>query len=94
MHSLAKSSLNPIEKKLRGIYSTTKERHEREVSTSNLVQILIQEATDLANLVCLNPSRNSRLVLMNPVRQECTLGGLLGTEREWIDLSNLYNSVK
>ena len=52
MQSLAKSSLNPIEKKLRGIYSTTKERHEREVSTSNLVQILIQEATDLANLVC------------------------------------------
>jgi len=59
MHSLAKSSLNPIEKKLRGIYSTTKERHEREVSTSNLVQILIQEATDLANLVCPKPSRNS-----------------------------------
>ena len=53
MQSLAKSSLNPIEKKLRGIYSTTKERHEREVSTSNLVQILIQEATDLANLVSL-----------------------------------------
>jgi len=44
-------SLNPIEKKLKGIYSNNKERNEREVSTSNLVQMLIQEATDLNNLV-------------------------------------------
>lgn len=51
--SLAKSALNPIEKKLKGIYipNTVKERHEREVSTSNLVQMLIQEATDITNLV-------------------------------------------
>ena len=83
MHSLAKSSLNPIEKKLRGIYSTTKERHEREVSTSNLVQILIQEATDLANLVSLETffSRLG-LVFTNLDRQECTLDGLLGTKRD------------
>ena len=53
---LAKQALNPIEKKLKGIYSTnTKERIEREVSTSNLVQMLIQEATDLGNLVSLHP---------------------------------------
>ena len=49
---LAKNALNPIEKKLKGIYSTSKERQEREISTSNLVQMLIQEATDFANLVC------------------------------------------
>ncbi|KAF8961112.1 hypothetical protein BDZ97DRAFT_1664899 [Flammula alnicola] len=50
--ALAKSALNPIEKKLKGIYSPYKvrERHEREMSTSNLVQMLIQEATDLTNL--------------------------------------------
>jgi len=45
-------ALQPIEKKLKGIYSNnSKERNEREVSTSNLVQMLIQEATDLSNLV-------------------------------------------
>lgn len=81
MQSLAKSSLNPIEKKLRGIYSTTKERHEREVSTSNLVQILIQEATDLANLVCVQRFfTRLGLVFINFDRQECILDGLLGTE--------------
>jgi len=57
--ALAKSALNPIERKLKGIYSpknspnNVRERHEKEVSTSSLVQMLIQEATDLSNLVCL-----------------------------------------
>ena len=84
MQSLAKSSLNPIEKKLRGIYSTTKERHEREVSTSNLVQILIQEATDLANLVSFRSflTRFGLVFFINLDRQECILDGLLGTKRE------------
>jgi serine/threonine-protein kinase ATR len=50
---LAKGALNPIEKKLKGIYSTSKERQEKEISTSNLVQMLIQEATDPSNLVSL-----------------------------------------
>lgn len=50
---LAKNALSPIEKKLKGVYSTSKERQlqEKEISTSNLVQMLIQEATDPANLV-------------------------------------------
>lgn len=50
---LAKNALQPIEKKLKGLYSTaSKERGaEREISTSNLVQMLIQEATSPANLV-------------------------------------------
>ncbi|KAG5654241.1 hypothetical protein H0H81_005928 [Sphagnurus paluster] len=52
LRSLAKGALNPIEKKLKGIYSTSKERQEREISTNNLVQMLIQESTDSANLVC------------------------------------------
>jgi len=51
LRSLAKNALNPIEKKLRCIYTASKERSEKEISTSNLVQILIQEATDDCNLV-------------------------------------------
>lgn len=47
---LAKTALNSIEKKLRGIHRTSKDRVEKEVSISNLVQMLIQEATDNANL--------------------------------------------
>ncbi|KAG0703892.1 hypothetical protein DFH29DRAFT_981716 [Suillus ampliporus] len=58
----AKSALRPIERKLKGLYSPTnvKERtyggitrggeDEREISTSNLVQMVIQEAIDNANL--------------------------------------------
>ncbi|EGO27933.1 hypothetical protein SERLADRAFT_414152 [Serpula lacrymans var. lacrymans S7.9] len=55
LRHLAKNALNPIEKKLKGIYSTSKERHEKEISTSNLVQMLIQEATDSANLAKMYP---------------------------------------
>ena len=52
LRMLAKNALNPIEKKLKGIYSASKEKPEKEISTSNLVQMLIQEATDPVNLVC------------------------------------------
>ncbi|KAH7931163.1 hypothetical protein BV22DRAFT_1052917 [Leucogyrophana mollusca] len=55
LRHLAKNALLPIEKKLKGIYSTSKERHEKEISTSNLVQMLIQEATDDANLAKMYP---------------------------------------
>ncbi|KAG6850186.1 hypothetical protein H0H93_016614 [Arthromyces matolae] len=55
LRMLAKNALNPIEKKLKGIYSTSKERQEREISTSNLVQMLIQEATDDFNLARMYP---------------------------------------
>lgn len=48
---LAKNALNPIEKKLRGIYTSNGIGHPREISTNNLVQMVIQEATDPANLV-------------------------------------------
>ena len=47
---LAKTALSSIEKKLRGIHRTSRDRVEKEVSTSNLVQMLIQEASDNANL--------------------------------------------
>ncbi|KAJ4479010.1 hypothetical protein J3R30DRAFT_3881305 [Lentinula aciculospora] len=57
LRSLAKNSLKGIEKKLRGHYRPTPEKHayEKEVSTSNLVQLLIQEATDTANLARMYP---------------------------------------
>ena len=48
---LARNALKPIEKKLNGVHMMNKEKVEKEVSTSTLVQILIQEATDNANLV-------------------------------------------
>jgi serine/threonine-protein kinase ATR len=51
---LATNALKPIERKLKGIYSTSKEKHDKEISTSNLVQMLIQEATNPANLVSLH----------------------------------------
>ncbi|KAI0307055.1 hypothetical protein B0F90DRAFT_1807754 [Multifurca ochricompacta] len=47
---LAKTALSSIEKKLRGVYRASRDRVEKEVPTSNLVQMLIQEATDNANL--------------------------------------------
>jgi serine/threonine-protein kinase ATR len=51
--SLAKTALSKIENKLKGIYvpGTAKERSLTEITTTNLVQLLIQEATDDANLV-------------------------------------------
>ncbi|KAJ3818475.1 hypothetical protein EV361DRAFT_810329 [Lentinula raphanica] len=57
LKSLAKNSLKGIEKKLRGHYRPTPEKHayEKEVSTSNMVQLLIQEATDNANLARMYP---------------------------------------
>ncbi|KAJ4486427.1 latcripin-1 [Lentinula lateritia] len=57
LRSLAKNSLKGIEKKLRGHYRPTPEKHayEKEVSTSNLVQLLVQEATDIANLARMYP---------------------------------------
>ncbi|KAJ6615603.1 hypothetical protein B0H10DRAFT_2220252 [Mycena sp. CBHHK59/15] len=62
LRMLGKNALSPIERKLKGVYapSAGKERHERalgekEISTGNLVQMLIQEATDLANLAKMYP---------------------------------------
>lgn len=51
MKTIGKRLLAPIDKKFKGIYSTGKDRAERELSTTGLVQILIQEATDVHNLV-------------------------------------------
>ncbi|KAJ7156082.1 hypothetical protein C8R43DRAFT_884346 [Mycena crocata] len=59
LRSLGKNALNPIERKLKGLYTaaSSKERHagEKEISTGNLVQMLMQEATDLANLAKMYP---------------------------------------
>lgn len=54
LRKLAKNALLPIERKLRGLYmkeTNHNDRKEKEVSISNLVQMLIEEATDLRNLV-------------------------------------------
>ncbi|OSX59349.1 hypothetical protein POSPLADRAFT_1048687 [Postia placenta MAD-698-R-SB12] len=61
LRTLAKDALKPIDKKLRGIYTTSRERPERETSTSSLVQMLIQESTDLANLGRMYPGWSSWL---------------------------------
>ncbi|KAK7062299.1 Serine/threonine-protein kinase atr [Favolaschia claudopus] len=60
LRMLGKNALKPIEQKLKGLYvsPTFKDRAaagEKEVSTGNLVQMLIQEATDLANLAKMYP---------------------------------------
>ena len=54
LRKLAKNALYPIERKLRGHYFKESNRHERrdkEVSTADLVQMLIEEATDMKNQV-------------------------------------------
>ncbi|KAI0254821.1 hypothetical protein BJV78DRAFT_1273863 [Lactifluus subvellereus] len=55
IRELAKNALSAIEKKLRGMHRTGRDRVEKEVSTSNLVQMLIQEATDRVNLAKMYP---------------------------------------
>ncbi|EJD01349.1 uncharacterized protein FOMMEDRAFT_111106 [Fomitiporia mediterranea MF3/22] len=58
LRNLAKTALTPIERKLRGMYSKDTNRNDRkdkEISTSNLVQMLIEEATDLRNLSKMYP---------------------------------------
>ncbi|KAJ7799470.1 kinase-like domain-containing protein [Mycena leptocephala] len=58
LRMLGKNALNPIERKLKGLYmaASSKERAaDKEVSTGNLVQMLIQEATDMANLAKMYP---------------------------------------
>ncbi|KAJ6515319.1 hypothetical protein C8R45DRAFT_1139488, partial [Mycena sanguinolenta] len=58
LRMLGKNALSPIERKLKGLYvpASSKERvADKEVSTGNLVQILIQEATDTANLAKMYP---------------------------------------
>lgn len=48
---LARNALEPIQNKLKGRYQISLEKPKKEVSTSNLVQMLIQEATNGENLV-------------------------------------------
>ncbi|KAJ7893431.1 hypothetical protein B0H14DRAFT_2684894 [Mycena olivaceomarginata] len=52
LRMLGKNALSPIERKLKGLYQRLAEK---EVSTGNLVQMLIQEATDTANLAKMYP---------------------------------------
>ena len=76
LRMLAKNALNPIEKKLKGIYSTSKEKPEKEISTSNLVQMLIQEATDPLNLVCGCTISRTKLTAIASGQDVSWMGGL------------------
>ena len=51
LRALAKEAMHPIQKKLQGVYTHGKERHERQMTTDFLVEVLIQEATSVTNLV-------------------------------------------
>ena len=65
---LAKNALDPIEKKLSGIYTSNGIGHPREISTNNLVQMVIQEATDPANLVRqVDPLRMRRTLIFRTI---------------------------
>ncbi|KZT71549.1 hypothetical protein DAEQUDRAFT_111495 [Daedalea quercina L-15889] len=55
LRKLALDALSPIAKKLNGIYTTGRDRPEKETSTSNLVEMLIREASDNANLARMYP---------------------------------------
>ena len=93
LRHLAKNALRPIERKLRGVYSPSNIKswnhsgsggsgadEEREISTSNLVEMLIQEATAARNLVHYSVPF-SLGYLRWCCRPRCILGGLLGIER-------------
>jgi serine/threonine-protein kinase ATR len=87
LRMLATSALNPIGKKLSGIYSSSKEKQEKEISTSNLVQMLIQEATNPANLVlCLSHVLRSEARSHPITSGRCILGGLLGINLKDADM--------
>jgi serine/threonine-protein kinase ATR len=80
---LARSSLNAIERKLKGLY--TKGSHRNAISTeawstSNLVELLIQESMDLANLVGFAFLSLSSVLQTDGCcsRQECILVGQVG----------------
>ncbi|KAI0092138.1 hypothetical protein BDY19DRAFT_928481 [Irpex rosettiformis] len=55
LKALAKNALKPIGKKLKGIYTFGPEKVEKEVTTSTLVQLLIEEATDIGRLAKMYP---------------------------------------
>lgn len=82
--SLARNALLPIERKLKGIYSRSsskeKDKQQKEVSTSNLVQLLIQEATDDANLVSNSRCHDVYSSIELFCRRRCILAGRRGTE--------------
>ena len=74
---LAKNALDPIEKKLSGIYTSSGIGHPKEISTNNLVQMVIQEATDPGNLVCQTDPLVMRQTLTSRITGEDVSG--LGT---------------
>lgn len=100
LRHLAKNALRPIERKLRGVYSPSniKSRNhggsggsssgeEREISTNNLVEMLIQEAIDGANLVCDSGPFFSPLVCV------VAYGSVAGQDVSWMGCVALKGDV-
>ena len=87
LRNLAKNALNPIEKKLQGIYTSGEGREgwqaEKAMTTSNLVDALIQEATSNKNLVSATNPINLKDPAHNIPRQECILVGALNCSCHW-----------
>lgn len=84
LKQLAKNALLPIEKKLKGIYSIGKEKSEKEISTSSLVQVLIEESTSGANLVGQFRLEFRSTILTYAYRPKCIPDGLRGIELDYI----------
>lgn len=74
---LALGALQPIAKKLQGIYSLSRDKEaEKEIPTSSLVQVLIAEATDLKNLVSYLFSRSHTYLLNLLLSRKCMSAGV------------------
>lgn len=82
LRKLALEALNPIAKKLNCIYTTSRERPEKETSISNLVEMLIREASDNGNLVS-SSIVGAGVMLTSGHRLGCTQDGDLGTRLLW-----------
>lgn len=85
---LAKNALDPIGKKLRGIYTSNGKGYLKEISTTNLVQMVIQEATDPANLV----RQLDHVDMRHASDIEHHRGGCIPVGHHTCDLSRLYAS--
>ena len=83
LRKLALEALSPIAKKLNAIYTTSRERPEKETSISNLVEMLIREASDNGNLVS-SSAASDQIMLTSGYRLGCTRDGGLGTRLWWL----------
>ena len=86
LRKLALEALHPITKKLNGIYTTSRERPEKETSISNLVEMLIREASDNGNLVSSSIIGAEGMLIQRVIGQDVSRMGALA-----LDCNNAYN---